>query len=267
MSLNRTPIHGKKLVLSNIYRSPSSSIDLFTNRLDTHLHNLFQLNPDSFVFLDSNINLLKLTNNQPAMDYLDIIHNNGFLQLISKATHISGDSFSLINHILCKNYSPTLLTSTFVTDISDHFMNFLCISLPSNSKRFSLHNMTNFRNALRNLNWHNVYSSNDVDTSFKNFWDSFSTLYDLNFPLRVVRLNKNIHCINEFMTNGLLISRKRKMELHKLALVNPTDYEPKYIQYRNILTRCYVPVNLFIMIPLTSQLLTPAIPSPQKFPS
>jgi hypothetical protein len=239
-----TSIQGRKTVLSNIYRSPSSPPDLFINRLDSHLHNLYQLNPDSLVFLDSNINLLKITNYQPAMEYLDTIHNNGFLQLISKATHIAGDSFSLIDHILCKNFTPTLLTSTLITDISDHFMNFLCTSLPSKPKRsvnnikysrcLSLHNMTNFRNALSNLNWHSAYSSNDVDISFQHFWDSFSTLYDLYFPLRKVSFNKNIHSINDFMTNGLLISRKHKLELHKLALINPSEHLKLYRQYRNI---------------------------------
>jgi hypothetical protein len=178
------------------------------------------------------------------MEYLDTIHNNGFLQLISKSTHIAGDSFSLIDHILCKNYTPTLLTSTLITDIIDHFMNFLCTSLPSKPKRsannikysrcLSFHNMTNFRNALRNLNWHSVYSSNDVDISFQHFWESFSTLYDLYFLLCKVSFNKNIHSTNNFMTNGLLISRKRKMELHKLALINPLEHLTFYRQYRNI---------------------------------
>ncbi len=36
------------------------------------------------------------------------------------------------------------------------------------------------------------------------------------------------------MTTALLISRKRKLELHKLSLVNPVTYLPKYKVYRNI---------------------------------
>jgi hypothetical protein len=149
---------------------------------------------------------LKLPNNQTSLDYLETIHSNGYLQIISKATRIAGDSFSLIDHILCKNYDPTITTGTLVTDISDHFMNLVCLSAnhkPNiNSKymrSFSLNNMTNFRNALNNIRWHSVYATDDVNVSFNNFWDTFSSLYDLHFPLIKFKLNRNIHCLNDFM--------------------------------------------------------------------
>jgi hypothetical protein len=176
-------VYGKKTILSNIYRSPtpstntpaSSLFDLFLNRLDrldSHLHNLSQINSPSFIFLDSNINLLKLPNNQTSQDYLETIHSNGFLQVISKATRIAGDSFSLIDHILCNNYSTLTKTGTLITDISDHFMNFIC--QPTNPKTkptpnsmykrsFSIHNMTNFRNALNKLCWNSIYAADDVN--------------------------------------------------------------------------------------------------------
>jgi hypothetical protein len=203
-------------------------MDLFINRLDSHLHNLFQTNLTPFVFLDSNINLLKLPNNQTSLDYLDTIHSNGFLQIISKATRITGESFSLIDHILCKNNDSTTLTGTLVTDISDHFMNFVC--LPTNHKTktdtstkymrsFSLQNMTNFRNALNNLRWHNVYASDDVNVSFNNFWDTFSTIYDLHFPLTKFKLNRNQHSLNDFMTSALLVSRRRNLNYTNFHLL------------------------------------------------
>jgi hypothetical protein len=261
---------GKKIILSNVYRSPSpspnqtasSQMDLFINRFDSHLHNLFQLNPTSFVFLDSNINLLKLANNQTSLDYLETIHSNGYLQIISKATRIVGDSFSLIDHNLCKNYDPTLFTGTLATDISDHFMNLVCFSAnhkskPNNNSKymrsFSFQNMTNFRNALNNIRWHSVYATDDVNLSFNNFWDTFSALYDLHFPLTKFTLNRNIHSLNDFMTTALLISRKRKLELHKLSLAEVGTHnfllspQPQFrnlketlpqSQFRNFLKKC-----------------------------
>jgi hypothetical protein len=73
--------------------------------------------------------------------------------------------------------------------------------------------------------------------SFDNFWDTFSTLYDLHFPLREIKPNKNFHKQNDFMTNGLLVSRRRKIELYKLSLTNPADYLTKYKQYRNLFNK------------------------------
>ncbi len=75
--------------------------------------------------------------------------------------------------------------------------------------------MTNFKNDLNSLSWNDVTSVNDIDECFDVFWDSFSMLYDLHFPLVKLKFNKNKHSKNDFMTPGLLISRLHKIELHK----------------------------------------------------
>ena len=46
--------------------------------------------------------------------------------------------------------------------------------------------------------------------------------YDLYFPLKKVKFNKNIHKIKNFMTKGLLISPENKLTLHKVARCNPS---------------------------------------------
>ena len=50
-----------------------------------------------------------------------------------------------------------------------------------------------------------------------------------------VKFNKNLHPKQPFLTKGLLISRKNKLELHKLSIVSPSDINlKKYKRYRNI---------------------------------
>ena len=45
----------------------------------------------------------------------------------------------------------------------------------------------------------------------------------------------NLHPKQPFLTKGLLISRKNKLELHKLSIVSPSDINlKKYKRYRNI---------------------------------
>ena len=78
-------------------------------------------------------------------------------------------------------------------------------------------------------------SSTDTDTCYDKFWDIYKLLHDQHFPLTTTKFNKNIHKISEFMTPGLLISRKRKLELHKNALVdNSHDTWTTYRTYRNL---------------------------------
>ena len=96
-------------------------------------------------------------------------------------------------------------------------------------------NIERFRASLSNISWRNVTSSDDTNIAFELFWTNFNALFELNFPEKTVEFNKNLHPKQPFLTKGLLISRKNKLELHKLLLQSPTDFNiTKYKQYRNI---------------------------------
>ncbi len=245
-------INKKKTIASNIYKSPnplngpaSEHNDLFINYLDTHLYNLAQCNCDTYVFLDSNINLLSINHNVTAAQYLETIYSNGFAQKIGRATRISGSSFSLIDQILCKSSIPNIKSGTVLTDFSDHFTNFVIIPNTKGkevnqfrfTRNFSANNIRTFKQSLEIIQWNNVLMSRDTNDAFNAFWDTFYTLFNLHFPLQRVKFNRNIHKINNFMTNGLLISRKYKSELHKKALVSPNLYGNAYKNYRNVYNR------------------------------
>jgi hypothetical protein len=61
------------------------------------------------------------------------------------------------------------------------------------SRNFSQNNVENFKRNLQNFTWLDVLQSNDVNESYENFWNKFKMLYDLNFPLKVTKFNKNLH--------------------------------------------------------------------------
>ena len=243
-------LNKKKLILSNIYRSPTPTTnatqaehtDSFINHLDVHLSNLASLNTDSYVFMDSNINLLKINHSQSTALYLETIFANGFLQKIGKATRIQGNTFSLIDHILTKTEINVELSGTIISDISDHFINFVAVPCTKTrvtsdikpKRNFSQFNLRRFKEALGLCTWNSTLSNNDVNNSYDNFWNDFHTLFELHFPLIKVKFNRNVHKKNNFMTNGLLISRATKNTLHKKAIINPTLYNEHYKKYRNI---------------------------------
>ena len=216
----------KKIIASNIYKSPNPTAgsvsehnDLFISNLDTHLYNLAQNFSDSYVFLDSNINLLNINNNNTTALYLETIYSNGFNQKIGKATRIQGNAYSLIDHILCKTAITNLSSGTILTDISDHFTNVLVIPncKPKNdnqfiyTRNFTPNRINEFKTILNNLRWNSVLCINDTNLAFEEFGSIFIALYNLHFPLKKCKLNRNIHKIRNFMTAGLLISRKKSM--------------------------------------------------------
>jgi exonuclease III len=98
----------KNFLISNIYHSPNppngctqqAHHNDFLDILDGHLSDLSGTDKDVYVFLDANIDLLKLNSLELARNYMDVNISNGFLQLITKATRIQGSHYSLIDHIL-----------------------------------------------------------------------------------------------------------------------------------------------------------------------
>jgi hypothetical protein len=245
-------INNTKCIISNVYRSPTPVNNVtvtehqsnFIEKLDVHLNNLALLDKNSYVFLDSNINLLNINHNVTTQLYLETVYSNGYSQVIGKATRIQNHSYSLIDHILVKNRSNNtkVLSGTLITDISDHFMNFICIDLKCKStgpkfittRDFSAPKIENFRDNLRNVRWGNVISYDDTNVCFNNFWTDFSVMYDLHFPSKRIKFNKNFHKINQFMTPGLLVSRRNKLLLQKKSIANPDLYHVQYRNYRNL---------------------------------
>ena len=191
-------------------------MERFSALFDELLHNLSQKNLDSYVFMDSNIDLLNLDIPSSA-NFLNSILSKGFLQCTVKATRIHNNSKTLIDNILT-NRAGAITTGTVISDISDHFFTF--IQEPKKTfinrektftfRQFTEQNLTNFKMALGGVDWNIVTSSNDADTACNEFWRIYNELYNLIFPEKTIRFNKNVHKKQPFMTAGLLKSRTTK---------------------------------------------------------
>jgi exonuclease III len=213
----------------------------FFEKFDNLLENLSQKQFKSFIFTDSNINLL---NPDPlANQYLNSILANGFLQISTKATRIDGNSRTLLDHIITNSTSTEFTCGTIITDISDHFPTFVLNGKNQRhdeqqhktSRIFSPLNLNNFKIQLSLLDWTNVTDCNDVDTAYDCFWNIYNDLYNTCFPIVRVKFNKNLHRRNNFMTIGLLNSRNTKLSLHKTCITNPTVLNiQNYKNYRNL---------------------------------
>ena len=238
-------------MISNIYRSPSplanqspsEHYDEFILKFEHLLAELANIKHESYIFMDSNLNLINLNLNANAISFLECALQHGFIQTVNKATKIFNEKISLIDQIFTNSKNPTVNSGVIINDISDHFITFIQPSLTSmhSSKKHALkqdisrHRMARFKEDLGNLRWRNVLACEEVDKSFNLFWQDFKTLYNLHFPLKQVKFNKNLHSTNKFMTGGLLISRSNKNRLHKLSITSRSiENSTTYRNYRNI---------------------------------
>jgi hypothetical protein len=212
-------------------------LDELQTKLNSYPHHT------SILFSDCNINLLKLNTSQLSSEYLDTSHMNGFIQTNLKATRINPTSYSLIDHIMSNNVTNDIISGTIVCDLSDHFPTFYSskdVNNPSSKKTvmtraFTLANKEKFRTDLRNIRWHSVTSETNVNNALDKFLDTFLTLYNLHFPVKKQKLSRDRVKIKDFMTRGLLISRRKKNQLFKKQIVSPTPHNVlAYKVYRNL---------------------------------
>jgi hypothetical protein len=245
----------KPVILTSLYRSngiipnvtPSQQMERFMNKLAELLTQIQNTKIEAFVFMDSNIDLLKL--NEPnSANFLNLILEKSFLQGIGKATRFQNHSKTLLDQIIFNKNCESICSGTLISDVSDHFFTFiappnLCKAQPQYhqsmlSRDYSLNNLNTFKRELSEKDWGCVVNSQEINTSYSEFWNVYKTCHDAAFPLKKKRFNKNIHKKHPFMTLGLLISRKTKNKLHKRSIAEPSEANTqRYKQFKTLYFR------------------------------
>jgi len=197
-----------------------------------------------YILTNSNFDLLEVEKSPECSNYLDLCFSNGFMNLITKATRFTSHSNTLIDQIFCNINLNSPESGVLLSDLSDHLPCFTLLNFKNKVKNeqkftefrdFSDFNINLFRENLSNLLWHDVLSCSDPLESFDLFWNSWSTLYNLHFPVKKSKFNKNFHKIQDFISKGLLTSRRTKLSLYQdyLSSRNPQKFEI-YKNYRNL---------------------------------
>jgi hypothetical protein len=99
--------NNQNVLLTCGYRSNGVLLNLTQNQqnerffvhFDELLHKISQKQVNSYIFLDSNFDLLSLDQNGPR-NYLNSILSSGYIQCICKATRMQNESRTLLDQIL-----------------------------------------------------------------------------------------------------------------------------------------------------------------------
>ena len=87
---------------------------------------------------------------------------------------------------------------------------------------FSEENIKNFTDQLSLLSWDNLNYTNNVNDLFHNFFSTFYNVYDVNFPIKEIKIKrKDLNSL--WITNGLKKSSKRKQKLNIRYLKSRSD--------------------------------------------
>lgn len=241
-----------KILLTNVYRSnckhpnltESEQLDRFINLFSELQSDLNSRRYPSYIMGDLNFDLLKFEQHDKTRALLENSFANGFLELISLPTRITHTSATLIDHIYTNDNKNKFESFIITADISDHLPT--CTIIHNNVKEsgpiyiqtqdFSEEIVSSFKQEMLNVDWGTVTNSYSSQDAYNKFYTIFNESYQRHFPFKKVKLNRNIHKVEPFMTNALLKSRKTKFYLYNVKLKKPTQENvSKYNEYR----KCY----------------------------
>jgi hypothetical protein len=183
----------------SVYRSPTGNFLLFLSTLDSILTRLFTNSLNIVICGDFNINYLEDSTNKLKLDTLLASYN--LHSTVDFPTRITNSSSTAIDNIFInKHLNIGFSIRSCPNGLSDHDAQILTLNSIKTHK-FPTYNLTHkiinnstlldFQLNLSYESWDNVFNSNEVDTIFNNFLNTYLIIFYHTFPLTKIITNPN----------------------------------------------------------------------------
>lgn len=164
-------------------------------------------------------------------------------------TRVVSCSRSCIDNIYTNLLLDTCKIDIFDNDLSDHTFQILkfenCFNkIPCqifSHRDFSRSNISHFVTSIDNENWESLWSQNcsNVNILYSIFLSIFKSHFNSCFPVKTIKVNNNVNKIKGWVTPGIIISSKRKRELHLLSKKSNNKNFLNYVKnYKKVFRQC-----------------------------
>ena len=199
--------NGKNYLFCCAYRHPSSDIENFTEYLQVTLSQPSVLNKQVFILGDFNIDLLNYSSHIPTTNYVNFFFSKQFLPYIIHPSRVSGNSSSLIDKIFANISDNESISGNIMTQITDHFPQFLIVKHTG----ISYKNLLYYQHDFSNLNEENLLNDfahldftylNDgnlgVNAKFNRLLSSLDEVVKTHAPLKKLTQRVNHGLIEKY---------------------------------------------------------------------
>ena len=243
-------ITDKNTIVGLIYKPDYVDYKDFVSELETALDTITKEKKRGFIMGDFNIDLLKYDHNHQVNTFVNLMYSYSFFPCIDRPTRVcqtkNGTTISLIDNIFTNDIDHKITSGNLVTDLSDHFPNFISIkgsrydntTKPKNKliRQLKPNNIKGFKNSLSLVNWDYINNEDNPETSYSNFINKTTELLNTHCPLKSTKISNRKSVRKPWITTSILKSIRTKDKLYKKFISKPTtDNKLKYTKYRNIL--------------------------------
>ena len=188
-------VQDTNLIVVCIYRPPQGCQNIFLSQLDLVLQRCILHKKVCILGGDFNVNF---DGSCPLRQrVLDLINSYGMFLTVGECTRVTNCSSTLIDNILVNECLNIIDKGIINNNMSDHLAQYVNVQIswvdsnvPQKKRLFSDENINTFCRYLRNENWQEIYSVQNVEDSFNSFLQIILYFFELSFPIKVV-LNKS----------------------------------------------------------------------------
>ena len=172
------------------------------------------------------MNVLDYEYHRKVKSFFDLMYQRNLIPTINKPKRVGKNSATAIDHIKT-GYVRTCDFKTVIlkTDLTDYFPIVIALKNDGPSyqhsktkhkykRNYNQESIKAFSHQLLSINQDEVQNCDDSNEAYKQFFNIFNSIYDINFPKVFVNL-KTKHIQNPWITKGIDKSSKRKQNSKK----------------------------------------------------
>ena len=221
--------NAESVLICCAYRPPNMNAKQFCEEYESLRQVQKKLNKEIIIALDSNLDLLKSSSHTCTQSFLVFNTSCDIYPCITKPTHVSHTSATLIDNICCsEKIHRNNCSYILVDDISDHYP---CLSILSELKDImkiekiyytrSINDdkIKLIRERLAQENWHEKLSSLNCNDAFTLFHNCLIEHIEIICPERI-KLKDKRKGNDPWITKGILRSIAKQKRLYKESMQN-----------------------------------------------
>ena len=210
--------NNRKFITLCVDRASSGDLAYFIENMDCILSVLQKTNTKLIVCGDFNINCAENSQSQLQLE------NYNLKDTVCFPTRTTATTSSTLDNIFIDKSSNFIIKS-HINGHSDHDAQLITlideflpkpISKTITTRSFNNTNIANFLKYLSYENWSDVFTENNTNSMFNNFLNIFLRGFNYSFPIYRKHTNSHTQKKKKWITNGLMVSCKRKKELYIL---------------------------------------------------
>ena len=239
--------NGDRCIVSSMYRPPNSDTSIFLASYNSLICAMKKEKPRGIIIgLDHNLDFLKADKHHATNDFVQSNLDFGLIPTVTRPTHITNTSATLIDYIivsqnLCGAYTSNIL----MNDTSDH-LPMICVlnSLISvkkeptiiKSRDTRLQNLTSLKRQLQVHDWTRVLADPSPSKNMEGIHKQLTTTIDHCIPYKERTVNHKHVRREAWLTASIKISIVRNKKLYAKMLKGECT-KNKYTYYNNVLCK------------------------------